>query len=85
MEEIIENDTKSTTSTASKMGSSKTAVKLYEIGPRLELKLMKIQEGFMKGNVVYHRLVNKSELEKETMRKRIKEKMKKKEDFKLKQ
>jgi hypothetical protein len=34
--------------------NNKTKVKLYESGPRLNLKIYKIQEGFLKGNVVYH-------------------------------
>ncbi len=38
--------------------SNKTKVKLYECGPRLNLKIFKIEEGFLKGNVVYHRISN---------------------------
>jgi len=36
------------------------AVKLQEIGPRMELKLMKIQEGFCEGNVIYHAYMEKT-------------------------
>lgn len=32
----------------------KVKVKLVETGPRIDLNLVKIEEGFMKGNVVYH-------------------------------
>lgn len=35
--------------------NNKTKVKLFESGPRLNLKIHKIEEGFLKGNVVYHR------------------------------
>lgn len=34
--------------------AEKTKIKLYECGPRLDLKVIKIEEGFMKGNVSYH-------------------------------
>lgn len=36
------------------------ALKLHELGPRLKLKLVKIEEGVCRGNVVYHSYVNKS-------------------------
>lgn len=32
------------------------SIRLHEVGPRLELKLYKIEEGFMQGNVVYNRV-----------------------------
>ncbi len=31
-----------------------TKIKLYEVGPRINIKVIKIVEGFMKGNVIYH-------------------------------
>jgi len=34
--------------------ADKTKIKLYECGQRLDLKVIKIEEGFMKGNVSYH-------------------------------
>ena len=43
--------------------SDKTSIKLKEIGPRMNLKIFKIQEGFFKGNVVYHSLIKKSKKE----------------------
>ena len=43
--------------------TEKTQIKLIEIGPRLNLSLFKIQEGFFKGNVVYHSLIKKSKKE----------------------
>lgn len=36
------------------------AVKLVEIGPRLRLQLLKIEEGFCEGEVLYHHHVSKS-------------------------
>ena len=43
--------------------NEKTQIKLKEIGPRLNLSIFKIQEGFFKGNVVYHSLIKKSKKE----------------------
>ena len=39
-------------------------VRLYEIGPRVTLKLLKIEEGFLKGEVLHHSLVQKTKEEK---------------------
>lgn len=39
------------------------AIKLHEIGPRLRLRLVKIEEGVCRGNVVYHAYVKKSKKE----------------------
>ena len=41
----------------------KTTIKLKEIGPRMNLNIFKIQEGFFKGNVVYHSLIKKTRKE----------------------
>lgn len=35
-------------------------IKLHEIGPRLKLRLYKIEEGLLRGNVVYNRRVVKT-------------------------
>ena len=43
--------------------NEKTQIKLKEIGPRMNLRLFKIQEGFLKGNVVFHSLIKKSKKE----------------------
>lgn len=37
-----------------KKGGSNVALKLHELGPRMKLKLVKIEEGFCRGNVVFH-------------------------------
>jgi hypothetical protein len=44
------------------------------------MKLIKIEENFLKGNVVYHRIVRKTNKEIEENRKKIKEKLKRKEE-----
>lgn len=46
-----------------KKGGTNVAIKLHELGPRLKLKLVKIEEGFCRGNVVFHSLVDKSKAE----------------------
>ena len=61
-----------------KKKNTNVALKLHELGPRLRLKLVKIEEGVCRGNVVYHSYVKKS-------KKEIKEQMddiKKKRDLK---
>ena len=59
--------------------NEKTQIKLKEIGPRLNLSIFKIQEGFFKGNVVYHSLIKKSkkEIHEILIEKKSKEKEKK--------
>jgi len=52
------------------------AIRLKEIGPRLNLTLMKIEEGFEAGNVLYHSLVQKTPADIEALKK-IKEHKKK--------
>lgn len=36
------------------------SIRLHELGPRMKLKLIKIEEGHCRGNVVYHRYVKLS-------------------------
>ncbi|XP_069460152.1 suppressor of SWI4 1 homolog isoform X2 [Ambystoma mexicanum] len=45
------------------MKAQQSAVRLTEIGPRMTLQLVKIQEGLNDGNVLYHSFVEKSEEE----------------------
>lgn len=49
-------------------------IKLFEIGPRMNLALHKIEEGFFKGNVAYHSIVKKSKKEILETSKELKEK-----------
>jgi ribosome biogenesis protein SSF1/2 len=39
------------------------ALKLHELGPRLRLSLVKIEEGLGRGNVVFHKFIKKSKKE----------------------
>lgn len=43
--------------------SQRVSIKLTEIGPRLSLKLLKVEEGLCDGATLYHSLVSKSEEE----------------------
>ncbi|EDW66669.1 protein Peter pan [Drosophila virilis] len=63
----------------------RSSVKLHEIGPRLTMQLMKIEEGLLTGEVLYHDHVIKTEDEKETLRKLIEKKRKLKEQRKKQQ
>ncbi|EWM27259.1 Brix domain protein [Nannochloropsis gaditana] len=40
--------------------SQKSAIRLAELGPRLRLRLMKVQRGFMEGDVIYHDYIKKT-------------------------
>lgn len=43
-----------------KKKDTQVALRLHEIGPRLKMTLVKIEEGFCRGNVVMHAYINKS-------------------------
>ncbi len=66
--------------------NEKIKVKLHEIGPRLNLKIQKIEEGFLKGNVTFHCHMKKSKkeikemMEKLRAKKKIKRERKKEQD-----
>ncbi|KAM9685355.1 suppressor of SWI4 1 homolog [Trichechus inunguis] len=49
------------------MRAQQSAVRLTEIGPRMTLQLIKIQEGVGEGNVLFHSFVHKSEEELQTI------------------
>ena len=46
-----------------KAKNTQVAIKLHELGPRMKLKLVKIEEGFCRGNVNFHAYVQKSKSE----------------------
>ena len=46
----------------------KVKLSLNEVGPRISLKLLKVEEGLMSGEVLYHALVQKSDAEREALR-----------------
>eukprot|EP00730_Choanoeca_flexa_P018196 TRINITY_DN8839_c0_g1_i1.p1 TRINITY_DN8839_c0_g1~~TRINITY_DN8839_c0_g1_i1.p1 ORF type:complete len:441 (+),score=106.02 TRINITY_DN8839_c0_g1_i1:1025-2347(+) len=55
-----------------KTQSDQSAVKLTELGPRMNLKLLKIEEGLAEGKVLYHSIITKtSEEESATEKKRL--------------
>ncbi|KAK3781518.1 hypothetical protein RRG08_054857 [Elysia crispata] len=54
------------------------AIRLKEIGPRLNLSLVKIEEGFEGGNVMFHALVQKTPEELEALKKMRQNKQKEK-------
>jgi ribosome biogenesis protein SSF1/2 len=45
-------------------GTQQRAIRLTEIGPRLRLELVKIEEGMCDGKVLYHRYVQKTKVHK---------------------
>ena len=54
----------------------KVSIKLHEIGPRLTLSLLKVEEGLCEGATLYHALVQKTEEEAEETAARIEAKAK---------
>lgn len=66
------------------MEGNKSEIRLYEIGPRFTIQLIKIEEGLMEGEVFFHEYVQKTDEEVEEIikrrekRKRLKEQRKKK-------
>uniref|UniRef100_A0A3Q0RLA9 Peter pan homolog n=1 Tax=Amphilophus citrinellus TaxID=61819 RepID=A0A3Q0RLA9_AMPCI len=67
------------------MASQQSAIRLTEIGPRMTLQLMKIQEGMSEGNVLYHSMISKTEEEIQEILKRKEAKIKEKEERRKKQ
>ncbi|XP_047427879.1 suppressor of SWI4 1 homolog [Mugil cephalus] len=67
------------------MTSQQSAVRLTEIGPRMTLQLMKIQEGMGDGNVLYHSMISKTEEEIQEILKRKEAQLKEKENRRKKQ
>ncbi|AAS50326.1 AAL040Wp [Eremothecium gossypii ATCC 10895] len=57
----------------------KRAIKLTEVGPRLTLKLVKIEEGICSGKVLHHEYVQKTDAEIRALEKRHAQKLKLKE------
>ena len=54
--------------------SSTSAIRLAEIGPRLKLRLVKIEEGICDGEVLYHEFLKKSPEEVQAIREGLKSK-----------
>ena len=54
------------------LSSSTSAIRLSEIGPRLKIKLIKIEEGVCEGPILFHDLIKGTEKEIETIRENLK-------------
>eukprot|EP00850_Spirogloea_muscicola_P003065 SM000012S25327 [mRNA] locus=s12:304110:313728:- [translate_table: standard] len=50
---------------------SQSAVKLHEVGPRITLQLLKVEEGLCNGAVMFHEFVQKTEEEKAILKSKI--------------
>ncbi|OAD58798.1 Protein Peter pan [Eufriesea mexicana] len=59
--------------------NNKSAIKLSELGPRLTLELIKVEDGLLDGEVLYHEYIQKSEEEKLLIKKKREKKKKLKE------
>ncbi|KAL0275279.1 UNVERIFIED_CONTAM: hypothetical protein PYX00_003182 [Menopon gallinae] len=58
---------------------NQSSIRLVELGPRMTLQLIKIEEGFLSGEVLYHKIIVKSEEEKRDILERRLEKRRLKE------
>ncbi|OJZ84005.1 hypothetical protein ASPFODRAFT_139515 [Aspergillus luchuensis CBS 106.47] len=66
-------------------GVEKRAVKLVELGPRMKLRLLKVEEGLCEGRVMWHDFIKKSEEEVNKLDKNWDQKKKEKEQRKKEQ
>lgn len=64
---------------------NRVKVKLVELGPRIDMSIKKIEEGFLKGNVVYHSVIKKTKKEIREIMEKIKLKNKLKKQRKMEQ
>ncbi|XP_063635506.1 protein Peter pan [Cydia splendana] len=64
---------------------SRSALRLYELGPRISLQLIKVEDGLMDGEVLFHELVEKTEEQKAAIKKKRDAKKKQKESRKAQQ
>ncbi|XP_055524440.1 protein Peter pan [Wyeomyia smithii] len=67
------------------LADNKSSLRLYEIGPRITMRLMKIEEDLLTGEVLYHDYIEKSVVEIEELRKKRAAKKQLKEQRKLQQ
>ncbi|KAE8352549.1 Brix domain-containing protein [Aspergillus coremiiformis] len=61
-------------------GVEKRAVKLVELGPRLKLRLIKVEEGLCEGKIMWHDYIHKSEKETKSLDKNWEKRKKEKEE-----
>jgi len=74
------NPTKQKRTTSTAGGAEKRAVRLTEIGPRMTLELVKIEEGLSDGKVLYHSFVKKTRKEEKELEERWRERKKVREE-----
>eukprot|EP01132_Coremiostelium_polycephalum_P004973 gene4973-6194_t len=72
-------------SSSSGSSSQKKSIKLEEIGPRISLSILKIEEDLFSGSILHHEFITKSEAEKQTIEMNRKEKQIEKERRKAEQ
>lgn len=65
--------------TAAIQQTKKKAIKLTELGPRLSLRLVKVEQDMCSGKVLYHEYIQKSNADMEALEKRHQERLKLKE------
>ncbi|EAU36264.1 conserved hypothetical protein [Aspergillus terreus NIH2624] len=66
-------------------GVEKRAVKLVELGPRMRLRLIKVEEGLCEGRIMWHDYIKKSEAEVKNLDKSWEQRKKEKEERKRQQ
>lgn len=64
----------------SRLGVEKRAVKLTELGPRMRMRLIKVEEGLCGGKIMWHDHVQKSAAEQKELEKKWEERRKEKEE-----
>ncbi|XP_012235181.1 protein Peter pan [Linepithema humile] len=62
--------------------NSQSAIRLFELGPRITLQLIKVENGLLDGEVLFHEFVHKTEEEKLIIKKKRDKKKKLKEERK---
>merc|ERR1711936_746009 len=68
------------------LGGATSSVRLVELGPRMSLRLVKIEEGLLDGEILHHEFVEKTDEEKKAIkegreqRKREKDKRRKEQE-----
>ncbi|XP_046405838.1 protein Peter pan [Ischnura elegans] len=61
--------------TRGNVASNQSAIRVMELGPRMSIQLLKVEEGLLSGEVLFHELIVKSEEEKKLIKKRRMERM----------
>merc|ERR1719173_91556 len=67
------------------VGGQQSSVRLVELGPRMKLQLVKIEEGLLEGEVLHHSFLEKTEEEKKEIKERMAKRKKEKEQRKRQQ